>query len=299
MLQLAFLILLTLPVWAQEVSVRIKFPIKHEIFSLGIGSKLQITFNHKNEKREAIFLGRMVDQEKNTMEFLFLDEAKTRISMIDPENVEGLRKAQTQPIISPIDQMGATCTAYGVFHFWNQMYVSNFKGTSELEATMNSDRKRMQLLEEVIDIYYIQKKFNLTSLMRKLGKRFGFQCKARPMKNAKDAVDFLYREAQRGKPILIDFNIGGDMVSSSYEVTDYETPVNKDPRLWIPRIVGQRSSSGHVIVGAASFESRGRKKLLVLDSNWTEPRVWDLKRYVSRKTAVEEIGFHTCEKLAQ
>jgi hypothetical protein len=296
-IRLFFLLLIASPAFAQEVSVRIKSPVRHPNFSFGIGSKVELTFNSKSEKKSAIFIGRMVDQDKNTVEFLFLDENKTRISMVNPENIEGLRKFQSQPVISPIDQVGSTCTAYGVFHFWNQIYVSKYKGTPELEATMQSDRKRMQLLEEVIDIYYINNKINLTTLMNKLGKRFGFKCKSHPMADAKSVVAFLFQMATLGKPILIDFNLGPDMVSSTYEITDYETLFNKDPRLWIPRKVGERNVSGHVIVAAASFVSRGRKKLLVLDSNWTEPRVWDLEKYVSKNTAVKEMGFHTCENV--
>ena len=98
-----------------------------------------------------------------------------------------------------------------------------------------------------------------------------------------------------GKPLLIDFNIGPDMVSSTYEVKDYENPTSVDPRLWVPRQIGQRNAGGHVIVAAGSFISKGKKKLLILDSDWAEPRVWDLERYVARKSAYKEIGVHSCQ----
>lgn len=290
------LIFFSLTSLAQEVSVSVTSAVKHENFNLGIGSKVTLDFQNKKNKKEYIFLGRMVDQNKKTVEFLFLDEKETRISMIDPQNIVGFRKSTAQTIIRPIDQTAATCTAYGVFHYWNQIFVSRFKSTSELVTTMESDRKRMKLLEEIIDIYYIQDKINITTLMNKLGKRFGFKCKNNLFTDSKKASDFLFNTALLGKPILIDFNIGPKMVSSTYELTDYETPLSPDPRLWIPRQVGERNSSGHVIVGAAAFMSKGRKKLLVLDSNWTEPRVWDLEKYIARKAAVKEMGFHTCEE---
>lgn len=285
----------TLSAFAQEVNLKVISAVKHANFDLGIGSKVELDFKTKNEKKAAIFLGRMVDQDEKTVEFLFLDEKKTRITMIDPSNIEGFRKSRAQAIISPIDQMGSTCAAYGFFHFWNQMYVSDFKSTDALPETMDSDRKRMQFLEEAIDLYYIQNKINITTLMKNYGKRFGFTCKSNPQTDAKKAAEFLFNKASEGKPILIDFNIGSDMVSSSYEVTDYETPVSRDPRLWVPRKVGQRASSGHVIVAAGAFISKGKKKLLVLDSNWTEPRVWDLDKYIAGKAAVKEMGFHTCD----
>lgn len=292
---LLLLTLFSFSALAAEVGVKVVSAVKHANFDVGIGSRVELDFKTKNVKKPAIFLGRMVDQENNTIEFLFLDEKKTRISMIDPENIEGFRKSRAQTVISPIDQMGSTCAAYGVFHFWNQMNAVGFKGTEALPETFESDRKRLQFIEEAIDLYYLQNKINITTLMKNYGKRFGFKCKNNPQTDSRKAAEFLFNKGLEGKPILIDFNIGSDMVSSTYEVTDYETPVSRDPRLWVPRKVGQRNSSGHVIVAAGSFISKGKKKLLVLDSNWTEPRVWDLEKYIASKAAVKEMGFHTCE----
>lgn len=281
--------------FSAEVRVKIISAVKHANFDLGIGSKVELEFKTMNVKKQAIFLGRMVDQENKTVEFLFLDEKKTRISMIDPGNIEGFRKSRAQAVISPIDQMGSTCAAYGFFHFWNQMNAVGFQGTEELPLTFESDRRRLQFIEEAIDLYYLQNKINITTLMKNYGKRFGFKCKNNPQTDSRRAAEFLFNKGLEGKPILIDFNIGSDMVASTYEVTDFENPVSRDPRLWVPRKVGERNSSGHVIVAAGSFISKGKKKLLVLDSNWTEPRVWDLERYIASKAAVKEMGFHTCE----
>lgn len=288
------LALFSLSLFAQEVNVRVVNPIKNQITDLGIGSRVQLDFKTYRVQKPAIFLGRMVTQDGKTAEFLFLDEQKTRITMIDPQNVSGFRKNTSQAIMSPIDQLGSTCTAYGVLHFWGQMYEVGWKGTPELMSVMESDRRRMQLLEETIDLYYIQNKTNITTMMKNYGKRFGFNCRNNPFTNPRQAADFLFQKTSEGKPVLIDFNIGSDMVASTYEVTDYETPVSRDPRLWLPRKVGQRATSGHVIVAAGAFISKGRRKLLVLDSNWTEPRVWDLDRYLGSKVAIKEMGFHTC-----
>ncbi len=288
------LFLISFSALAQEVNVKVLSRIKHSHFDLGIGSLVELDFKTSRQIKKAIFLGRMINQDGETIEFLFLDEMKTRIMMFDPDNVSGFRKSTSQAIISPIDQVGSTCTAYGFFHFWEQMYEAGFKGSEELASTMESDRRRMQFLEEAIDLYYIQNKFNITSHMKNYGKRYGFKCKNNPFKDPSLAADFIFKTTSEGRPVLIDFNIGSEMVASSYEINDYENPVGRDPRLWIPRRVGERTSSGHVIVAAAAFISKGRKKVLVLDSNWTEPRVWDLKKYVSSRAAVKEMGFHTC-----
>jgi hypothetical protein len=92
----------------------------------------------------------------------------------------------------------------------------------------------------------------------------------------------------------MEFWIGQKMLRSSYELMDFETQVEKDTRLWIPRRIGVRNGGGHAIVAAAAFTSKGRKKVLVLDSNWTEPRVWDLETYLGPETKISEMIFHNC-----
>ena len=285
---------MSLKIFAQEVEVELTSIVKNINFDFGIGSKVELAIKSKNEKAPAVFLGRLVDQSNTTLKFLFLNEKKTRISMIDSANITGFRKSRSQAIISPVDQMGSTCSAYGFFHFWNQMHVAGFSGLAEMGSIMSSERKRLQFLEEAIDLYYIQNKINITTLMKNYGKRFGFRCTNNHFTDPKKAVDFIYEKASEGRPILIDFNIGSDMVASSYELIDFENPVTLDMRLWIPRKIGERAKDGHIIVAAAAFLANGRKKVLILDSNWAEPRVWDLDRYLGKKVAVKEMGFHTC-----
>jgi hypothetical protein len=294
MKKLLILIFIPLSILAQDVSLKIIAPIKTENANLGIGSKVQLYFKSNDEQRPAIFLGRMVDQESKSVEFLFLDEKKTRIRLIDPGNINGFKKSNSQVIIQPINQRGSTCAAYGVFHFWNQMKAVGYRGSEELDTVLDSDRKRLQFLEEVIDIYYLQNKLNITNLMKNFGQRFGFVCKNNPFTDAKKAAEFIFNKASEGKPVLIDFNIGPNMVTSTYDLVDYETVSARDARLWVPRKIGQRKSGGHVIVAAAAFVSNGRKKNLVLDSDWSDPRVWDLERYISQAVAMKEMGFHSC-----
>jgi hypothetical protein len=281
-------------VFSQEVEVKVISVSKHKNFQVGIGSKVELQFPGRDVVRDALFLGRMVDQDLKDLEFLFLDQKLNRVYMVNPENLRGIRKSRTQAIISPIDQMGSTCTAYGFFHFWNQTFVSKLESKEELSEVMSSDRRRMQYLEEIIDIYYIQNRTNITTLLKRDGERFGFKCKNNLFKDSRQAADFVFLKASEGFPVMIDFNIASRMVTSTYELTDYESPLSRDSRLWIPRKVGQRITSGHVIVVAGAFVSRGRQKLLVLDSNWVEPRIWDVERYLKRKAAVKEMGFHTC-----
>jgi hypothetical protein len=129
---------------AEEVTVTVLERSPHPRYSLGIGSRLELKLPDELKLRAAIFLGRMVEQQRRKTEFLFLDEKRTKILMIDPQNVQGLRSSISQPVISPINQIGSTCAAYGIFHFWNQIHVSRLPALPILTETMSSDRGRMQ-----------------------------------------------------------------------------------------------------------------------------------------------------------
>jgi hypothetical protein len=67
-----------------------------------------------------------------------------------------------------------------------------------------------------------------------------------------------------------------------------------DGRLWLPRKTGERNSGGHSVVAVAAFEALGKKRLLMLDSDWAEPRIWDLELALGGRTDIGAIEFHSC-----
>ena len=290
------LVLIVQNALAEQVKLKVITAVKDVKYDLGVGSKVELTFVEKNEKKEAIFLGRMVNHPELGEEILFLDEKDTRILMIDAENMaSSFLKIRMQNLISPIDQTGETCAAYALYHHWQQTDAVGFKGNGQLTSVMGQERSRMKLLEESITSYYMGRSANLKLIMKKFGDRFGFKCKEKIFDDSKKAVDYVYSQTSSAHPVIMEFYLGKNMVSSSYELEDYETKVEMDTRLWIPRKVGEKNAGGHAIVAAAAFVSKGRKKVLVLDSNWTEPRVWDLDKYLGEKAAISEMIFHACE----
>lgn len=292
----ALFILFSFTAWAQKVSIKTVEAKKNERVSLLIGSKIEMSADGKRTIPSAQFLGRMVMQDGRAQEFLVLDESHKRVLLIDYKNIEMKSgKTKSQAILSPIDQVGGTCAAYAFMHFWQQMYWSGFKGTKDFDFMMSDERERLKLFEESLGRYYMDRRVTANSLMSSYGKRFGFRCKSYKFDNAKKAADYVFEKTSKGRPVVIEFNIGGDdMVDSDYVLQDYESRKKMDPRLWIPQQKGQKLSSGHSIVGAAAFVSNGKRKILVLDSNWTEPRVWDLDSYIGPKTLMNELGFYSC-----
>jgi hypothetical protein len=290
------IILFSFSAWAQKVVIKPLEAKKNERASLLIGSKVEMSGEGKKTITSAQFLGRMVMQDGRSEEFLILDESQKRVLLVDYKNIQMKSgKTKSQAILSPIDQVGGTCAAYAFMHFWQQMYWSGFKGTKDFDFMMRDERERLKLFEESLGRYYLDRRVTANSLMTSYGKRFGFKCKSYKFSDAKKAADYIFEKTSEGKPVVIEFDIGGeDMVESDYVLQDYESRKKLDPRLWIPQAKGQKLSSGHSIVGAAGFVSKGKRKILVLDSNWTEPRVWDLDSYVGNKTIMETMGFYSC-----
>jgi hypothetical protein len=68
-----------------------------------------------------------------------------------------------------------------------------------------------------------------------------------------------------------------------------------DSRLWIPRKIGQRNSGGHSIIAVGSFDLNQKTYLLMLDSDWSEPRIWDMDSFLNDKTALDEVEFVSCK----
>ena len=281
---------------AEQIKTRIITAVTDVQYDIGVGSKLELTFVEKNQKKEVLFMGRMVGHPDLGEEVLFLDEEETRILMIDAESLPAsFVSKRLQNIISTIDQAGETCAAYALYHFWQQTDAVGFKGNNELGPVMGKERNRMKFLEESITRYYLGRSANLKPIMKSFGDRFGFKCKEKIFKETPKAIDYLYQQTQSGRPVIMEFFLGQDMVTSEFELEDYETNAEMDTRLWIPRKIGEKNGGGHAIVAAAAFTSNNRKMVLVLDSNWTEPRVWDLEKYLGEKAAISEMIFHGCD----
>jgi hypothetical protein len=280
---------------AAPVTVQVQSKVSSDRFDFGVGSKVKLIFGGNRANADAVFLGRMTKQNGAATDNLFLDLQKTRVYMVDVANTKFTSPVgKSQAILKPMDQVGGTCAAYAITHFWKQMYWSGYRGDASFTDTITTEEGRTKLLEETIGRYYMDHRMTMNSTMNNYGKRFGFNCKSSKFLTGAEAADFVYRKARDGKPVIMEFDIGPNMTESTYEVTDYENPTTPDPRLWIPRKTGMKNAGGHAIVAAAAFEVFGRKKIIVLDSDWTEPRIWDAERYMGAKTAMSSMGFYSC-----
>jgi hypothetical protein len=278
-----------------KVQVSVTARVSTERFALGVGTRVRLNFGAGRADADGLFLGRVVEADGHSDEYLFLDLQKTRAYLVDRTNTQFSQgPGRTQTVLRPIAQWGPTCGAYALTHFWQQYTLSGLPGNEELASMMASERGRTRFLEENLSHYYLSRKVQIGTIMKSHGKKFGVSCRTRNFKVGSIAADFLWRNTKAGIPVIMEYDIGPGMLTSTYETVDFEKPGMIDSRLWIPRRKGERSAGGHAIVAAAAFTAKGNRKILVIDSDWDQPRIWDIDRYLNEKVAIEEMGFTTC-----
>lgn len=111
------------------------------------------------------------------------------------------------------------------------------------------------------------------------------------------AAEFLKTSLQTGRPVLISFFIGQTISDGPFKLEKIDKTLNpeKDTHLWLPRKIGDRKGGGHSVVATGIFTFAGSDYVVMLDSDWTLPRVWDLSQALSDHTAYNEVEFFTCE----
>lgn len=288
--------LFTLQAFAlSTIQVQVDQKVSHGNGSVGVGSRLTMKVG-SSKTVNGIFLGKIVEPSGQFSKYMLLDETNSKVFFANKSSVE-IPSDNYQPILKPYEQIGGTCTGYAIDHYLQQMIWSGFRDNGQLRTAMSSEKGRTQLLVDSINEYYLvlQHRYSLVGVMNKFGLRFGFKCKTKQFMDSESAILHVRQQLSTGLPMMISFNTGPNMVDAPVSIQDYETKGELDIRLWVPRKKGERASGGHSVVAASLFEFKGNPFLLMLDSDWSEPRIWDLKSYFTAKTAIEEVEFITCK----
>ncbi len=205
---------------------------------------------------------------------------------------------ELENVLDPYPQQGGTCTGYAIDHFMIQTALDGFRGNGALVRSLSTEEGRTGLLADSINQYYLvlQHRFSIRGILDGYGKRFDFKCQNKIFSSAAEARGFLLRKLSQGQPVLISFNIGTQMRTSPFDLMMMRPASYKplDRRLWVPRKISERNGGGHAIVAASVFQLGGRPEVMVIDSDWSEPRIWDLNDYLDDRTAIQEVEFVTC-----
>jgi hypothetical protein len=283
--------------YASNISTSLENAVQVGSFPIGIGSTVNLQTPDDKLAGPAIFLGSTISPDGSISYQMYLNKASSKVYYIESTNFKRQNSKQ-QTILDPYQQAGGTCTGYAIDDFLQQTNLSGFAGNGTLANVLSTEEGRANLLVDSINEYYLtlSHKFSINGIMNSYGKKFGFACNSFKTDSYDKAKEKILSHLKLGLPIIVSFNIGPKMVKSPFGLEMYDQPnPNVDERLWIPRKTGERNSGGHSIVAAASFEMNKKTFLVMIDSDWSEPRIWDMDSFLNSKTALEEVEFISCK----
>ena len=267
-------------------------------FPIGIGTIMNLATEEKNLSGEAVFLGSTQLPGGERSYQMYLNKKSKKFYLV-PGDLFSSVKGSQQRVIDSYTQAGGTCSAYAIFNFLQQTHLTGFTGTGELKKSLESEEGRSTLLADAIHEYYMtpSHRYSLRGILDKYGKSFGFKCKMFKTDSYEKAKKSVLAHLETGSPVIFSYNIGPKMVEGPFKMEVFEGKGPAlDERLWIPRRVGERNSGGHTIVAVGSFEVGAKTYLVMVDSDWSEPRVWDMDEYLNHeKTALDEVEFVSCK----
>ena len=282
---------------AEPIQVQIDQAIPHESEKVGVGSIITLKIPGQTGSHAGVFLGKMQNPDGSSAQDMVLDTDQKRVYMADEKDIT-FSETSLQPILRQYDQVGGTCTGYAIDHFLQEMIIAGADGNGTLKTALETEKGRTQLLVDTINQYYLvtQHRFSLNGILDMYGKQYGYHCEKKMFQDSTSAINYVEASLKTGLPVFVSFYIGPDMTNSPYSIKDYSnnTPL-LDRRLWTPRKTGDRNSGGHSVVAIAAFEANQKRKLLMLDSDWSEPRIWDIDDYLGNTTAIAEMEFYNCK----
>lgn len=281
--------------FAANMTASIEEAIPVGAFAIGVGSSVNLETEHKKLNGPSLFLGNVVKADGTSSYQMYLNQKSKTVYYIDSSNFR--KNSKQQLILDSVEQAGGTCAAYAIDQFMIQTHLAGFAGTGELARVLSTEEGRSHLLATSINEYYlnINRRFSTRGILDGFGKKFGFNCKYLKPDNYDDLKEKMLSHLSTGSPVIVSFSIGPKMVNSPFALKMFDSINELDERLWIPRKIGERNSGGHSIVAAASFEENNKTYLVMLDSDWSEPRIWDMDEYLNQKTDLTESEFVTCK----
>ena len=266
-------------------------------FAVGIGSTVNLKTTDAKATGPAIFLGNALKPDGSSSYQMYLNKANKKVYYIDANNFSK-DNTKLQTILDTVPQAGGTCTGYAIDNFLQQTNFSGFVGTGALAGDLSTEDGRSTLLVDAVNQYYLvpQHKNSIVGIMNGYGKNYGFKCKKVVADTFEKAKSNLLANLTKGSPVIVSFNIGPNMAKSPFGLQMFDpTKPAMDDRLWVPRKTGERNSGGHSIVAAGSFELNNKTYMVMIDSDWSEPRVWDMDAFLNDRTQLDEIEFISCK----
>jgi hypothetical protein len=265
--------------------------------TIGIGSTINLSSTDLSLSGESIFLGSAVRTDGQSIFDIYFNKLNLKIEYIDSHRFAN-RRPNLQKVLDPVPQVGGTCTGYAINNYLNQISLSPFIGNGQLSVKLSTEEGRTELLVDSINRYYLMSshRYSISGILKGFGIEYGFTCQSLQTNNYEKVKNKILSQLDSGYPVIVAFDFGPEMAKSPFQMEKVDSPDSElDDRLWIPRKRGERNSGGHTIVAAGSFEFNQKTYLVMVDSDWSEPRVWDMESFLNEKTAIDEIDFVFCK----
>jgi hypothetical protein len=292
-----------MPVGGGKIDVIIDQALPRAGARVGVGSPLTLRLPGRTTTNAGLFLGQMIKVDGKLDQMILLDSDQRRVFFADRSQVE-INRNSLQRVLRPYPQVDGTCTGYALHHLFAQIGTTRVAGNDRLAATFSTESGRTRFLVRAINDYYLatQHRNSILGIMKGYGEEFGLRCRKEIFHDPQSAIVHVNEKTSRGIPVLVSFFTGPDMVTAPFRLLDMSgsggsNPAGNllDPRLWVPRQIGERESGGHSVVAVAAFELRGRSNFLMLDSDWSEPRIWDASTYLGGKADLKNLEFYSCD----
>lgn len=274
-----------------RVAGELSDPVEVNGFKFGIGSKLKVSVDDQKPV-DGVFLGRLVDMDNKTTSYMFEYYGGKKYYMVDAEktdlyfNGRKILDREIQSVAETLEQRGDTCATYAVENFLTQLLSAKVEGNGALRKAFETKVGHADVRQMAND-YYIKTRggANFKPIFKEIEKKYGLVCKSVEAATAKHFEMAVSVMLSIGLPVLLEFYIPGEMVTSDKKWINLDERFPEDRRFWPPNARGQRKAGGHVVVAVEDFESgSGRMKLLINDSDWPErPIEWDHDKYFSKR----------------
>lgn len=253
-------------------------------YKLEIGQVLEIEIikNGRAERQIVSFLGKARHIDGSISGAFFFNAEKMRIEFIGIEHIQFFERTnlidldEVAPIVRSINQQGGTCAAYAIFNCFRQLYEDGYLGNGMLAHHLGDEASRNRFFVRINSDYYSDG--NHRGVEDDVARELGFEIQRLDTRNAQSLADHLRRLSSNPWPVLLYFDVNSSMSETPYIIYNHMTDSVADKRLWQPRPSGNSSPGGHQILVIKTFvDTKGKEWLLVVDSNWQAPRLWDIQ----------------------
>lgn len=255
-------------------------------YDLMLGREIEFSsLENSVQKNKGIFLGllRRIDGTYDDLAVFVPTEQRIVLipsSWVDIRTADlnfGVNLANLFPVPRSVNQQGGTCAAYAIFNAFRQLRYRDIKGNGMIEQHFATEESRHRFLTQVHYDYYSDSNWKdaVANTTRETGIAFydistnsvsGFQTELR-------------KYLAQGLPVLVRFDVAKTMAQTPYTLFEYSKNAATDRLLWLPADSSGSSNGGHQVVALGTFVHGVNEYVIILDSNWQAPRIWDMREF--------------------